>query len=377
VKRLALAALVLLTACSGAPDPGAQPADSSAPSARATDHPVPIVAEALAATAGEPGVDVTEILSGGPPPDGIPAVDDPVIVPADEADESLVESEQVLLVEHEGEARAYPLRSLVRHEIVNDVLGGLPVAATWCPLCNTGVAFDRNVPGGGVTTFGVSGTLYRSAMVMFDRETRSLWAQPSGTAVLGERTGTRLSLVSSSILPWSEARAVPGVTVALADRSELDAATNPYQGYDTSDEPFLFRGRIDPRLPAFERVAGVSFDGDARAWSYALLAQERVVTATVGGQPLVMFWASGSSSALDTRDITEGREIGATGVYEPDGQSFTADPEGFRSGDGTLWSLGGLAVSGPQEGEQLERLPSQDAFWFAWAAFNPETVLTS
>ncbi len=377
MKRLALAALVLLTACSGAPDPGAQPADSSAPSARATDHPVPIVAEALAATAGEPGVDVTEILSGGPPPDGIPAVDDPVIVPADEADESLVESEQVLLVEHEGEARAYPLRSLVRHEIVNDVLGGLPVAATWCPLCNTGVAFDRNVPGGGVTTFGVSGTLYRSAMVMFDRETRSLWAQPSGTAVLGERTGTRLSLVSSSILPWSEARAVPGVTVALADRSELDAATNPYQGYDTSDEPFLFRGRIDPRLPAFERVAGVSFDGDARAWSYALLAQERVVTATVGGQPLVMFWASGSSSALDTRDITEGREIGATGVYEPDGQSFTADPEGFRSGDGTLWSLGGLAVSGPQEGEQLERLPSQDAFWFAWAAFNPETVLTS
>lgn len=343
---------------------------------------IPIVVQALDRTVGRPLVDPAEIRSGGPGVDGIPAIDHPLHLTAAEAGRSLVDSEQVLLIEHAGEARAFPLRSLGRHEIANDIVGGLPVAATWCPLCNTGVAYDRRVTGT-TTTFGVTGTLYRSAMVMYDRASRSLWTQPTGQAVAGPRTGTELAVLPSSLLSWAQARRTyPALSVTLANRSELAASTNPYEGYDTSSRPFLFHGRLDPRLPPFERVAGVSLAGQSQAWSFALLRTRRVIAATVGGRPLVVFWSPGASSPLDTSDIRQGRNIGATGVYRPQVDSrpltFTSLGEDFRDDQThSTWSIGGLAVAGPLHGRHLERLPSQEAFWFAWAAFNPTTGLTS
>ena len=125
-----------------------------------------ILAEAAARTvSGAALLDPAEVRSGGVPVDGIPAVDDPVVVDAAEASRSLVESEPVLLVTVGSTSRAYPLRSLTRHEIVNDTLGGIPIAATWCPLCNTGLAFARELDGT-LYDFGVSGLLHRSAMIM-------------------------------------------------------------------------------------------------------------------------------------------------------------------------------------------------------------------
>jgi hypothetical protein len=273
------------------------------------------------------------------------------------------------------------VRSLIRHEIVNDVVGGLPVAVTWCPLCNTGITFDRRVDGR-PEVFGVSGGLYRSALVMFDRRTTSLWPQPLGQAVLGPLLGEELAVVPSSLLPWSEARdAHSGLEVVLGSEDELEQTRNPYDGYDVSGDPFLFRGQTDDRLPAFVRVAGVTFDGVSQAWSYDVLRRRRTVEATVGQQPLVVLWAPGSASPLETDDVREGRDVGSASVYDPrvDGRSLTFRASGrtqFSDREtGSRWSLAGLAVEGPLKGTRLSALPHQDAFWFAWAAFQPDTAL--
>jgi len=369
-----LAVAVLAAGCSSDPT-GAASAPSASPA------PLSEIARfGLLMTKGEPLIDPAELIEGASF-DGIPSVDKPVTIPAREADAALAEDEQLMLVDRAGQAKAYPVRSLIRHEIVNDVVGGLPVAVTWCPLCNTGITFDRRV-NGRAEVFGVSGGLYRSALVMFDRRTTSLWPQPLGRAVMGPLLGAELEVVASSLLPWREIReAHPQVQVVLGSRDELEETTNPYDGYDVSGDPFLFRGEVDERLPAFVRVAGVSFGGQAQAWSYDVLRRRRVIDASVGGQQLVVLWAPGSASPLETDDVRKGRDVGSTGVYEPvvDGRTLTFGPAGprtFRDREtGSRWSLAGLAVEGPLAGRRLTALPHQDAFWFAWAAFQPETAL--
>ncbi len=335
---------------------------------------------ALLFTKGEPLINPTELIDAASF-DGIPSINDPVVVSKQRADAALAETEQVMLVEHGGQARAYPVRSLIRHEIVNDIVGGLPVAVTWCPLCNTGITFDRRV-NGRVEVFGVSGALYRSALVMFDRRTTSLWPQPLGKAVLGPLLGAELQVVASSLLPWKEVRdAHPDVAVVLESEDELEQTANPYAGYDTSGRPFLFEGKVDERLPAFVRVAGVTFAGQSQAWSYDVLRRRRAIEATVGGQPLVVLWAPGSASPLQADDIREGRDVGSTGVYDPrlEGRMLSFDPAGrdeFQDREtGSRWTLSGLATDGPLKGKRLATLAHQDAFWFAWAAFQPDTAL--
>jgi hypothetical protein len=379
LRRLALLVAVVasLSAC-GSGGPGTAGLGDDAP-ARVNDLSE-IARFGLLFTEGEPLIDPTELIDAASF-DGIPSVNDPVVVPAARADGPLSDTEQVMLVVNGGVARAYPVRSLIRHEIVNDVVGGLPVAVTWCPLCNTGITFDRRVDGR-AEVFGVSGGLYRSALVMFDRRTTSLWPQPLGQAVLGPLLGEELAVVPSALLPWSEARdAHAGLEVVLGSEDELEQTTNPYDGYDVSGDPFLFRGQTDDRLPAFVRVAGVTFDGVSQAWSYDLLRRRRTVDATVGQQPLVVLWAPGSASPLETDDVREGRDVGSTGVYDPrvDGRSLTFRASGrtqFSDREtGSRWSLAGLAVEGPLKGTRLSALPHQDAFWFAWAAFQPDTAL--
>ncbi len=369
-----LAAALALGACTASNDHGL---DGAVAPAEVTSANAQV---ALLNTDGEPLIDPTELIDAASF-DGIPSIDEPVTISKQRADAALAETEQVMLVEHAGQARAYPVRSLIRHEIVNDVVGGLPVAVTWCPLCNTGITFDRRV-NGRAEVFGVSGALYRSALVMFDRRTTSLWPQPLGKAVLGPLLGAELEVVASSLLPWKEVRdAHPDVAVVLDSEGELDQTANPYQGYDTSGRPFLFKGKVDDRLPAFARVAGVSFGGTSKAWSYDVLRRRPAIEATVGGQPLVLLWAPGAASPLETDDVREGRDVGSTGLYDPrvDGRALTFSAAGggeFRDRQtGSRWTVAGLAVEGPLKGTRLTALPHQDAFWFAWAAFQPDTEL--
>ena len=380
--RARLSAVVLgLTVALSACAPDSTPSSSIGSDAPARVNDLSEIARfGLLFTEGEPLIDPTELIDAASF-DGIPSVDEPVTIPLDKADAALSDTEQVMLVRHAGDARAYPVRSLIRHEIVNDVVGGLPVAVTWCPLCNTGITFDRRVDGR-PEVFGVSGGLYRSALVMFDRRTMSLWPQPLGQAVLGPLLGAALQVVASSLLPWKAVRdAHPDVVVVLGSTDELEQTRNPYEGYDTSRTPFLFEGEVDDRLPPFVRVAGVTFGGQSKAWSYDVLRRRRAIDATVGDQPLVLLWAPGSASPLDADDVREGRDVGSAGVYDPrvDGRTLSfgaAGPAQFRDREtGSRWTVAGLATDGPLKGTRLTALPHQDAFWFAWAAFQPDTAL--
>ena len=332
-----------------------------------------------------PLIDPAAIIAGGPPPDGIPPIDDPVFLPVAENLDLLPASEPVVALDIGGDARAYPIRALVWHEIVNDTVGGVPVAVTYCPLCNSAATYDRRIEGA-VTTFGTSGRLYASALVMYDRATESLWTHYDGRAVVGVLAGTELAEYPSPLLSWGDFRSAHP-TGKVLDWEETgfsrDYGRNPYTGYDDPEgTPFLFRGALDDRAGAMARVVGIEVPGSSVA--YLLDAVRRgegnATNTTVGGRDLVILWRPGQSSALDDEAIAEGVDVGSVGVFEAqvDGATltFTHTNDGFVDSDtGSVWSITGEALSGPLAGSQLERVPHLDTFWFAWSTYQPDTTL--
>jgi hypothetical protein len=325
-------------------------------------------------------VPLEDIRPGGPPPDGIPPIDRPAFVSPAAADAWLDPREPVLALEINGDARAYPLRILLWHEIVNDTVGGTPVTVTFCPLCNSGLAFDRRLAGR-TYDFGTSGRLYKSDLVMYDRQTHSLWAQMEGRAIVGDLAGKRLAILPANTVAYQDWKAAHPSGKVLSTRTghARDYGANPYPSYDSPDrQPFLFDGTLDPRLPPMERVVGIAVGDTARAYPFSVLAQRRVVTDRMGAQAVVVFYQPGALSALDQAAILRSRAVGATGVFDPavDGRtlSFEAAADGFRDREtGTTWNLLGHGVRGPLAGKRLRPIVHVDAFWFAWAAFHPGT----
>jgi hypothetical protein len=258
-----------------------------------------------------------EILSGGPPKDGIPALDDPQFIRATE--ETRIEaSEPVITLEMGGTARAYPIRYLTWHEIVNDVVDGVPVAVTFCPLCNSALSFDRRVTGE-VLSFGVSGKLRHSDMIMYDRETQSWWQQALGEGIVGEMTGVSLQLLPSWMESWAEFTARHPDGLVMAEPAfNRDYGRNPYRGYDSSHRPFLYSGEMPPHgIDALARVIRV---GD-RAWPMERLQREGEVRE--GG--VVISWRAGQASALDTARIGAGRDVGSIRVRDASGTDVPHD----------------------------------------------------
>jgi hypothetical protein len=286
----------------------------------------------------------------------------------------------VLALEVNGEARAYPLQILMWHEIVNDTMGGKAVAVTYCPLCNSGLVFDRVVDG---TTldFGTSGKLYKSDLVMYDRQTHSLWAQMEGRAIVGERAGARLTLIPANTIAYEDWKAAypNGKVLSRETGHQRSYGINPYDSYDQpSLDPFLLRGSPDRRRPPKERVVGVTLGSESRAYPWQLLVKQRVLHDAVGGERLVIFYLPGTLSALDQARMAESRAVGATGVFSPTvaGKTLAFEPvaDGFRDREtGSVWNLLGQAIRGPLTGKRLRAIPHVDAFWFAWAAFHPTT----
>ncbi|MFM2354611.1 MAG: hypothetical protein RLZZ528_347 [Pseudomonadota bacterium] len=248
-------------------------------------------------------VDLAEILSGGPPKDGIPALTDPAMIPASE-DTLLADREPVMVFEPEGQTpRAWPVRYLMWHEIVNDTVGGTPVAVTFCPLCNTGIIFDRRL-GGRVLTFGVTGKLRHSDMMMYDRQTESWWQQATGTGIVGELVGSELAALPGWMESWASYRARNPQGLVMAEPEWARRyGQNPYQGYDSLARPFLYDGAPPPHgIAPLARVIRVGH----RAWPLDRLAREgRIAEAGV-----TLDWTSGQASALDSGQIAAGREVG-------------------------------------------------------------------
>lgn len=325
-------------------------------------------------------VPYNQISSGGPPKDGIPAIDKPKFISFEEADKFLEEDEPVMLVKIDGDARAYPLQILIWHEIVNDVVGGEPVVATFCPLCNTGLAFRRSLDGQ-VLDFGTTGNLRFSDLVMYDRQTETWWQQISGEGIIGTHAGRSLEFIPASIVSYSDFKAsFPQGKVLSRDTGFVRSyGTNPYIGYDNiGASPFLYSGPRDGRLPAMMRVVAIDLNGESAAYPFSELAKDRVVNDEVGGQAIVVFFKPGTRSALDASAIASSREIGSGVVFSRvvDGQALTFRPREDRFADdqtGTVWEITGKAVQGPLSGKQLQPIVHGNHFWFSWAVFRPHT----
>jgi hypothetical protein len=263
------------------------------------------------------GIDLSEVISGGPPKDGIPALDTPRFLPA--ADEQRLDDREPVMAyaPARGPARAYPLRYLMWHEIVNDEVDGVPVAVTFCPLCNTGMVFDARL-GGETLKFGVSGLLRHSDMIMYDRQTESWWQQALGEGIVGRHNGAQLRQLPALMQGWSEFREAhpDGLVMDEPDWSRT-YGRNPYVGYDSA-RPFLYDGEAPPH--GIEPLARVVRVGD-RAWPL-----ERLVAAgELREAGLVLRWRPGQASALDAAAIGEGREVGSVRVLDEAGRDVVHD----------------------------------------------------
>ncbi len=330
----------------------------------------------------EPLIDVDAVLSGGPPPDGIPPIDDPHFDRVDKVD-WLADSEPVLSLTVGKETRAYPLQVMTWHEIVNDTVGGVPVTVTYCPLCNSGVAFEREIAGR-VLTFGTSGRLYADNLVMYDRQTESLWPQLTGEASIGVLTGEQLTAIPMGVVAWQEFReAFPDSLVLNRDTgSDRPYGQNPYVDYDDPDSsvPFQLPEKPDDRLLVKQRVIGLSSGDTATAVLRSVLVGAEPLALEVDGTELVLWHRPGQSSALDSGTISKGADIGTVGVFEARlGKrllSFVKQGSGFRDTEtGSQWNVVGQATAGPLAGKRLTPAVHLDTFWFAWAAFQPGTEL--
>jgi hypothetical protein len=309
------------------------------------------------------------------PRDYIPAIVDPAFgddwsgSDGDGREPTLTPDSPVLGVARDGRARAYPLRILNRHEVVNDRFAG-PIAVTYCVLCGSGVVFRRRVTGRR-TRFGVSGKLWRSDLVMYDRLTDSLWSQILATAIDGPRTGDRLEILPSTLTTWAEWRSLhPGTRVLLPpphsgtvpgyDRS-FDYSTPKYDyGGETQ---LVGRDSYDGALHPKTLVVGVESDGTNRAYPFPVVADEGVVLDTVGDRPVVVTVApDGVLVAYDRRTDR--------GVLD-----FRATDDGHIAGGGSRWdSRTGVAVDGPLAGRRLDRANDRPPmFWTGWSAFEPDT----
>ena len=334
-------------------------------------------------------IDLDRLLAGGPPPDGIPPIDDPVFESIAAAAEWLEDDSPVMVVDVDDDVRAYPLAILTWHEIVNDVVGDVPLVVTYCPLCNSALVFERTVDttdGEELLDFGTSGRLYLSNLVMYDRQHHNLWTQFEGEGIIGERfLGTELTRVPAWLFGFDELRELhPDAQVLSRDTGHnRDYGRNPYVAYDHQGRaPFLFDGELDPRFSAMARVVGLAAGDDAVAVPLERLAEDGIVEATVDGQELVVLWAPGQASALDADRIDQGRDVGQTAAFvaQLDGTpvELRADAVDGRFVDarsGSTFDLRGRALDGPLEGEQLEAVTHDDTFWFVWVAFKPDTVL--
>jgi hypothetical protein len=276
-------------------------------------------------------IPIDDIYDGGPGKDGIPAILQPKFISADQADQTLLKkNDRVLGFVHQGRARAYPIKILNWHEIVNDRIGGAPRVVTYCPLCGTGMVFDTEVKGHKLT-FGVSGLLYQSDMLLYDHQTESLWSQIKSEAVTGSLTGARLKLLPSTHTNWESWKTKYPNTQVLSDdtgyRRNYDR--DPYQGYENSERLMFGVNATSRKHHPKEKVIGIEIGKFAKAYPFSELSKAK--------SPL--------------KDVVGKKNIHIFYDHKT-GTAFIQD-------------------------EQKRELPSVVGFWFAWYAFHPETQVFS
>lgn len=305
--------------------------------------------------------------------DDIPAIlaSDDLFVDAFSGDGELQAEEPVIGVYINGEAHAYPIRLLSLHEIVNDVVGGIPVAVTWCPLCYTAIAFDRRLDGQ-VLTFGVSGYLYYNNLVMYDHQTDTLWSQALGQALRGARRGQRLAMQPSILTTWEAWKDLHPGTLLLsiqAVEAHPERAVDPYVGYYGSGAAGMTgRREEDDRLDAKQLVVGIAIGQEARAYPLSVLQSEGLIHDRLQGEALILIYDRVLKHVHIYRRAVGGESL--TFALEPDGETLVDQTFGSR------WDIrSGVALDGRFQGQSLERIMAPAIFWFAWVDLYPDTQI--
>ncbi|MBC8283085.1 MAG: DUF3179 domain-containing protein [Nitrospinae bacterium] len=274
-------------------------------------------------------IPIDEISDGGPGKDGIPSIDNPRFLTVEEADSSLMQNtDRILGFIHNDQARAYPIKILNWHEIVNDQVGGKNVVVTFCPLCGTGMVFDAHIKTQNLK-FGVSGLLYQSDMLLYDHQTESLWSQIKSEAVTGPMTGTRLKLLASTHTDWGAWKKKHPKTLVMSDNTGFRRPydRDPYQGYESNSRLMFDVSTRNSKYHPKEMVIGVEVDGRAKAYPYSELSKVRSpIKDTFNKTSLQIFYDRNIKTAV------------------------------IRN-------------------SKNKELPSVVGFWFAWYAFHPETKI--
>lgn len=326
-------------------------------------------------------IEYEELQSGGPQRDGIPPIDDPIFISVNEAQSWLSDNEPLIFVNIKGQTKAYPLQVLIWHEIVNDTLADKKISVTFCPLCNASIVFDREL-NGRVYDFGTSGLLRNSDLVMYDRQTESLWQQFTGRSIVGDMVTKVLTQLPSSILSFKSIYENYPKTLILSKQTGYirDYGKNPYIGYDDINQsPFMLRQPTDDRLFPMQRVATVSFNNNDKVYTYSSVKKKRVINDRFENKNLVVMFEDNVTSALDRSDIASSRDVGTVLIYESllDGEvlEFYFDNGFFDKQTKSQWNIFGEAISGSLKGKKLKPVITGAHFWFAWAVFKPNTLI--
>ena len=307
-------------------------------------------------------IPLEKIKSGGPPKDGIPSIDTPEFTEASQ-EYHVSDSDTVLGLEINGDVRAYPLSILVWHEIVNDNVGGVPVAVTYCPLCFTNQVFERVIDGQEVE-FGTSGKLYNRNLVMYDRLTNSYWSQALGKAIVGELAGYELSTIPFDVIRWGDWKSLhPDSVVLTTNTGHIRAyGVDPYGSYYTDPRILFPVENTDDRMHPKEIILGFN-DGDVyKAYKQQDVESAVIINDQINNNPIFLVSLYPENARAFERTV-DGKVL----------EFFFKDESIIDKETNSEWNYDGVAISGALVGTELNRIPFNPGFWFEWIAFHPDT----
>ncbi len=309
-------------------------------------------------------IPLDKIRGGGPPKDGIPSIDNPQFTIVNES-QFVADSDIVIGLNINGETKAYPLFILVWHEIVNDIVGGIPVAITYCPLCYTNQVFDRTLDGT-VVEFGTSGKLYNSNLVMYDRLTDSYWSQGLGMAIMGELSGDTLDTIPFDVISWGDWKSMhPDTLVLTTDTGHIRSyATDPYGDYYTNPRILFPVDNSDNRIHPKELILGFQQDNIFKAYKQSDVESNGIINDTVGDSSILLVSMFSGNARIFDRTIND------------ETLDFTfEDGILYDTKTRSVWNYDGVSISGDMRGEQLSRLSINPGFWFSWISFHQDTLI--
>lgn len=332
-------------------------------------------------------VPLTEIYSGGPSRDRIRPIDKPTFDSISKANEYLDQREPVVVLSIGEQSKAYPLRILLYHEIINDEIDGHPVFITHCPLCNTAIAFSRKV-GNDVLDFGTTGRVRNSNLVMYDRQTESWWQQFTGDAIVGKYSGTLLTPFKSQIVSFAQfSKNYPsGLVLSQNTGFRRYYGKTPYPGYDNPGGiPFLFKREIDFRLPPLVRVLALLDNSNpsqikSTIYPFSYLDKNPLINTTFGDQAILVVGQASMVSTVNKKIIKDSNIMLTAAAFDRivDNKELTFQLNNDRIYDDQThseWNIFGEAVQGSLVGAKLKQVDKNVHFAFAWLAFHPNAKI--